>query len=1094
MLNIYTANQIESLISQLCYNLQSQPLSSPFEPEIIAVGNSAMERWLQVNISQLLGVEANYNFPLPASLLWSILRRKFPYLADQDPLSRTHLQWHIFTHLPTLIELTEFKLLARYIKNDAQGIKRWQLAAQIADIFDRYQYYRSDWLELVDDDNQWQASLWQSIVKQIKQHKTEIVAHYLQHLQAGDINEQDLPERISLFAPSTLPPLILNTLLQLADFIQIDFYLLAPTNQYWLDLVSQKVAAKRRLSDPDTAKYMETGNRLLSSWGKQGQVFFDQLVSISEYSQEYQRFQEPENHSILQHIKYDIYHLDDADVYKDKIVKDDDSISIHICHSPLREIQVLHDNLLHLLENDANLSPEDILVVAPNISDYAAYIEAIFRQSDNSTFIPWNISELSANEDIPLIRIFLQLFKLSESRFTHSEVLAYLDVSEVRHKFGLDDDDVVLIKQWLEAGAIRWGKNAQHKANLDLPAIKQNTWEQIQQRFFMGYAMGELDTLFDDISPLPHIEGNNSEILGKFWQLYKQLERYSLQLKKQQSLADWQITINHLLDSFFDDQQLEESYLQTIRDAVDQLMLNAQGIEANTLISRQLLCVILEENLAEVGNLHSFMSGGVSFSGFKPMRNLPFKVIAVLGLNDGSFPRQVHKVEFDLMQKQYKLGDPNPRDEDRYLFLETLLSAQDQLIISYIGRNIKDNTEKQASVLLKELLDYIDLRFRRCHIDDSKLSESSYSEHISNIHRLQAYHHSYFQAESKQASYAHYWCNIAQNISTPSLQSPRFDWQNRPKLEAPDAAWYDIDINRLVRFFQHPMRFFLQQRLGIYLHGDTEQIQDDEPFALNALEQYQLKHNLLQEWLQQRYQSTDKAVLHAKGILPHGHLATEVVDTIMQTLQPIIQQTEQLLGDNLAESLAINLQFNHSNNPETGVGETQFRINGSLQNIYPAIGLVEIKASALKGRDQINFWINYMCYRLSAPEHYCHDAYFIDNKHCYHIATEKISLKAARDYLDILLKYYHTGICKPLALLPQSSYAFIQEKIKGKQFIVEDSSQWQSDGQFNSPLGDQYDPYIQVVLRGLRDLPIHSPEFSAIAQDIYQYDLGSHLS
>jgi exodeoxyribonuclease V gamma subunit len=1081
MLNIYTANQIESLISQLCYNLQEQPLRSPFDQEIIAVSNSAMERWLQVNISQILGVEANYNFPLPAALLWSILRQSFPYLPDQDPLSRANLQWHIFTHLPKLLELAEFELLAHYTQSDAQGIKRWQLAAQIADIFDRYQYYRNDWLELVDADNQWQALLWQSIVEHIKQHKTEIVARYLQHLHAGTIEAEALPERISLFAPSTLPPLILDTLLQLADFVQIDFYLLAPTNQYWLDLVSQKVAAKRRLSDPDVAKYMETGNRLLSSWGKQGQVFFDQLVSISEYAQEYQQFQEPENYTVLQQIKHDIYHLYDADVYAEKSAKNDRSISIHICHSPLREIQVLHDNLLNVLAHDPSLSPEDILVVAPNISEYAAYIEAVFRQSDNSPFIPWNISDLSANEDIPLIRIFLQLFKLAESRFTHSEVLAYLDVTEVRNKFSLQDDEVVLIKQWLEAGAIRWGKSAQHKANLNLPAISQNTWEQTQQRLFMGYAMGEMDTLYEDIAPLPHIEGNNSEILGKFWQLYRQLERYSQQLKKQQSLADWQITINRLLDSFFDDQFLEESHLQTIRDAVDQLMLNAQGIDPNTLISRQLLCVILENNLAEVGNLHSFMSGGVSFSGFKPMRNLPFKVIAVLGLNDGSFPRQVHKTNFDLMQKNYRLGDPNPRDEDRYLFLETLLSAQDQLLMSYIGRDIKDNTEKQASVLLKELLDYIDLRF--CQSDTP--AQGSYSHSITTVHRLQAYHDSYFKTDSEnmQHSYAHYWCNIAQKINDSSIKKDPISWQNRPELETPDAAWFDIDVSRLVRFFQHPMRFFLQQRLGIYLHNETKQINDDEPFALNALEQYQLKNNLLEEWLQKRNQNTDQAMLHAKGILPHGNLANEIIDTLMQTLQPIIQQTEQLLGDESVESLAINLSLNNKEH-----------IQGSVQNIYPTIGLVEIKASPLKGRDQINFWINYMCYRLSAPDHYCHDAYFIDSKKFYHIGADCISLQEARDYLECLLGYYRLGICKPLALLPQSSYAFMQAQSKGKNIIIEDSPAWRSDGQFNRPLGDQYDPYIQMVLRGLNDLPIHSQEFMDLAQDIYQYDLNRHLS
>lgn len=1123
MLNIYTANQIESLISQLCYNIQSQPLHSPFDPEIIAVGNSAMERWLQVNISQLLGVEANTDFPLPASLLWTLLSQHFPDLSEQDPLGRTHLQWRIFSHLPQLLAKPEFSRIARYIQNDTQGVKRWQLAAQISDIFDRYQYYRNDWTEYAQDENQWQTILWQSLIEEIEYNKVQLLHEYIAALQSGIISSEQLPERISLFAPSTLPPLLLNLLLQLSEWVQIDFYLLAPTHKYWLDLVSQKVEAKIRLSRPDELKYMETGNRLLSSWGRQGQVFFDQLVSVSEYTEEYQHFQEPENQTVLQQLKYDIYHLLDANHDAEKMAKQDNSLSIHICHSPLREIQVLHNNLLHLLDNDPNLYPEDILVVAPNISDYAAYIEAVFRQSDDMPFIAWNISDLNTNEDIPLIRAFLQLFKLAESRFTQSEILMYLEVAEVQQKFGLDNAEVKLIKQWLEAGAIRWGKSAKHKASLNLPALSQNTWEQSEHRLFMGYAMGDIDSTFEDIAPLSDIEGNNSEILGKFWQFYSTLENYSQRFNTPQTLTAWQISINQLLESFFADQQLEESHLQTIRDAVDQLMLNAEGITVDTLISRQLLRIILESSLAEVGNLHRFMSGGVSFSGFKPMRNLPFKVIAVLGLNDGSFPRQVHKIEFDLMQQHYQVGDPNPRDEDRYLFLETLLSAQDQLLISYVGRNIKDNTEKQASVLLKELLDYIDIRF--C---DPQQPERLYSDLITQVHRLQAYHPSYFKTPANvendaddtnnnsdnvsakiginQQSYANYWCNIAKQVTQinqshqennkvgNSHNTDLISWQQRPELAAPDEAWYNIDVSQLIRFFKHPMRFFLQQRLGIYLHRDSNEIHDDEPFNLDALEKYKLKNTLLEEWQQQHQcqdnqaenslQQTDQAVLYAKGILPHGHQAEELLAQLQSELEPVIKEAEQLLADELPQSLAIDLHFYDDTTQQ------DYTIQGSLAHAYPAIGLVEMKAGKLNGADQVNFWISYMCYRLSEASDYCQDGYFIDNKACYHIPAEAISQTDAKDYLNTLLAYYHQGICKPLALLPKSSYALVQAKAKHKHFNAEKSPEWQSDGEFNRPLGDQYDHYIQVILRGLSDLPINSQEFIQISGDVHRFDLS----
>lgn len=1073
MLNIYTSNNIQSLVQHLSLSIDGNPLESPFTPEIIAVNSTAMEKWLRIRISEISGVEANYQFPLPASLLWSVLQRQFNNLPETDPLSRSHLQWHIFTRLPTLLDQPDFSVLKKYIKNDTNGIKRWQLSVKIADVFDRYQYYRPDWLTLAIDENHWQKLLWEEIIAKVNQHKTQIVDDFIAACQAGQIQTANIPERISLFAPSTLPSLLLNTLLQLAHITEINFYLLAPTDQYWLDLVSQKAAAITRLRRPDETAYLDTGNRLLSSWGTQGQIFFDQLISSSEQAKEYQYFQEPLTTSVLDQLKHDIYTLQDANVEQEKILKEqDNSLIIHCCHSPLREVQVLHDQLLDLFVADDTLDPEDILVVAPDISQYASYIEAVFQKNDNKPFIPWNLSDTDLDTDIPIIRIFLQLLSLPDSRFEHSEVLSYLDIPEIRQKFKLDDDDIVLIYDWLEASAVRWGKSGQHKHALGLPEITQNTWMQAKNRLFMGYALGETDKLFEDIAPISQVEGNASEALGKFWQLYDTLETYSQYLKKAQPLADWQATIKQLLDDLFDDSQSDEGHLQTIRDSINDLVNETRTYGTSETISRQLLQLMLQDKLAETSNLHAFMSGGVSFSGFKPMRNLPFKVIVILGMNDTSFPRQTHRIEFDLMHKHYQAGDPNARNEDRYLFLETLLSAENTLLISYIGRSLKDNSEKQPSVLLRELMDYLDLRFTASANDTTP-----YSQHICHTHRLQAYHSSYFKTPD---SYDRYWCKVAQQINNPP-ENKTISWED-VLLEEPDATWRDIDVNRLISFFRHPIRAFFQQRLKIYLGDHSERCDDDEPFDFDALEQYKLKARLLDEWLQHRCIKTTQAELHAEGLLPHGQVADEIMQSMDENIEPLFQQIETIVGDERAKPLAINLTLCDDSHCD-------WKITGSLSHVYPNIGLVEIKPSKLKGVDQLEFWIKYMLYRLSNEDGYCQDGHIIDIENSYTIAAHHITQDDAKAYLQDLLKYYWLGMCKPLALLPKSSAEMIKQERNGKSFQGENSTAWKADGAFNSPTGDLYDPYIELALREMAELPINTQEFIDVSHTAYRFEI-----
>ena len=291
------SNRVESLQQQLCARLQESPLRDPFHAEFILVPGNAMRRWLGLQIAMEHGVAANIEFPLPAAWIWQVAARAHsldPTVApSEDPLSREQAAWHIFAALPALLPTAGFEELSRYLRDDTSEVKRWQLAQRIADVFDRYQYYRPDWIRAWSRPGSpvmppgapypvWQPVLWRVLVARCGgAHRVALLDQLLQVLETAQpqvIAALQLPARLSCFALSSLPALFVQVFKALAAHIDIHFYQHSPTDQYWADLRSKKALARQRLAAPQTAALLETGNELLASWGRQGQAFQDQLL------------------------------------------------------------------------------------------------------------------------------------------------------------------------------------------------------------------------------------------------------------------------------------------------------------------------------------------------------------------------------------------------------------------------------------------------------------------------------------------------------------------------------------------------------------------------------------------------------------------------------------------------------------------------------------------------------------------------------------------------------------------------------------------------------------------------------------------------
>ncbi len=1076
------SNRVEALHLQLTQLLAHEPLADPFQEEVIIVPSVAMQRWVNQQLALQHGIAANIQYPLPAAWIWSLAARTNPDVLStgEDPLSRDNAAWRIYSLLPRCLEQAEFQELQRYLANDDTGVKRWQLAQRLADIYDRYQYYRPDWIRdwsarrsnaqaLSAGVPAWQVALWQGLVQECPDsHRVALIDKLLQSLNDSRAKEALLaaiPERINCFALSALPPLFVQVLHALAQHLDIFLFLHSPTDQYWADLRSQKDQARMRLDKPAEAIYYDTGNELLASWGRQGQAFQDLLLNDDSIeSTHWEAYLQAGHDNLLHRLQDDILTLSNELAQ----VSLDDSIEISLCHSPMRECQVLHDRILSAIDADPTLKPEDILVMVPEISRYAPYVEAVFRQDEHSQrpFIPWNLSDINVADEHPLVRVFLQALSLASSRFSFSELASYLEVPQIAANYSLEGSAQEELLAMLRESEVRWGIDAAHKASLDLPTTPQNTWEHGIDRLLAGYAMGGID-LWQGVAPMSAVGGGSAAALGRFCSLLEALKQWHLSLKQSRSALQWQEMLNAMLDTLFGSLRDDEDRLQQIREAIDDLASQA-GEET---LSIELLQLCLEDSLSTRTQHNRFFSGGVSICGMRPMRSLPFRMICILGLNDAAFPRTEQSQSFDGMSKHWQAGDPRKGDEDRYLLLETLLCARDKLYLSYTGRSLKDNSELQASVLLREFFDFLNAHYSLVDKEQEPIAKS-----LSNEYPMQAFSWRQFVTSNNNAqmqSYDPWWHRVASILQGANSREERLQAWPDASIALTDEPLEQIELSRLVRFMQHPVKGFFNTRLGIYLREDYTD-EDDENFSLDGLQTWQMHKSLIAAFLQDEQMQSDELLnlYRAQGVLPHGAMAQNAYSAMRSQVEDLLERLQTYEGlSTVSLSLQIECQLPNTKSVVT--------VTGQIEHYYPGHGLLHYTPSSLKPKTILALWLEHLAFCAMHPQGESMKSVLI----CKDDEIEFSGMPAseAKVQLAEYLSLYLEGLCRPLPLFPLASYELglgddeaAIKKARGK---------WtRSEYSYSA---DEADPYIELVYRHCAKDPIEEPNHIDLAQRVY---------
>ncbi|MCM0083530.1 exodeoxyribonuclease V subunit gamma [Geomonas sp. Red32] len=1050
-LNIYTSNRLENLVEALAEVLR-QPLASPFTPELLVVQRKGMQRWIAMELAGKLGIWANCEYPFPNKMAWQLFARTLPGIGDTSFFSAPIMTWKIVEMLPAFLHREEFAPLRHYLADDRDGLKRFQLASRVADTFDQYTFFRPEMLLEWEagKGGDWQEILWRELSRfGGGQHRGRLKYEFSRLLQESSPGDPALPERITVFGVSYLPQYHLDILADAARHTTVNLFLLSPCREYWGDIVTPREMARLRA---DEQEYVTEGNPLLASLGKLARDFSNMVIDGgSAVVSETDLYRDPGDATLLAAVQSDILNLRGAGLEEKRIIAPEDrSLQIHSCHSPLREIEVLHDNLLDLLASDPTLECRDIVVMTPDIESYAPYVSMVFDGgSDPSKKIPFSIADRSLASEGAVAAVLLKLLTLAGSRLTATAVFDLLESPPVRARFGLDLQELELIRGWIEETRIRWGIDEQHRASLGLPAYRDNSWSAGLDRLLLGYAMPEDDDLlFNGVLPYGEIEGNSARTLGKFADFLRHVLDLSRTLTHPRALPEWRRELIRLLGDFVEAGDELAHELSAITKVVGSLDEGAEKAGFSGPVDLAVIRSWLTSRLGEEEQGTGFLTGSVTFCAMLPMRSIPFRVVALIGMDDKAFPRQSRPPGFDLIARHPRKGDRSVRDEDRYLFLECLMSAREYFYLSYVGQSIKDNSAIPPSVLVSELIDAVGKGFA--------VPEGKVEERLVIRHRLQAFSKSYFLPDSGLFSYSTE--NYAALVEAAGHAAPPSHFISAGLKEPPEEM-RNVTLKQLVSFFANPSRFLLESRLGIRLEDLAVPLEEREAFAVDHLDAYGIKQQILARRLSRCDLEPLFAATRGRGMLPparHGDLVlaktVAEVDELAAAIETFIDGEEQLEP----------VRF------ESNLGP--FLFSGQLAGIWPSCK-VSYRCAKMKAKDEISCWIEHLVLNAMAPEGYPRESVLAMKDG----AVRFKPVDGAVEMLASLLGCYWQGLKAPLRFFPASSLEYVSSGWDLSKAL----KKWESGYNYE---GEQEDRHFQLCF-GREETPLNC-DFESCARQL----------
>ncbi|HKG68327.1 MAG TPA: exodeoxyribonuclease V subunit gamma, partial [Segetibacter sp.] len=879
----------------------------------------------------------------------------------------------------------QFRKISNYYTND--DVKRMALAEKVADLFDQYQIYRTemvrDWNEnklFFDINNDWQKYLWikaKEVLGDNMPDKTVIGRYIIEALRQPEQRKKLIAQipNIHVFGLSIITAYHLRIFYELSRVISVTFHLLNPApGIYWFEDKSEKQIAlwrkksKMKLSASDL---QSTGNPLLTGWGRVLQdtfgLFFENDVFLNQYND--LDAKEPLPETLLGKIQNDIFNNNDP-ANRNEITENDvkdGSITVNSCYTVAREAEVLYNYLVYLLDQRAEtLSARDIVVMVSDINAYAPYIKAVFNSAPYK--FPYTIADESFTISNNLFSTLQSVLALSEENFKAEEVLQLLDSSYIRNRFSITD--IELIRKAVDMANIRFGIEGRKEDDSIYVS-----WKNGIRRIIYGICMsGEDEYMVDGYStyPLDIAEGEDSFELIRFCHFAEVLISTIEERKNVKTITEWGEYIEQVVDKLIC--QTEESndvdYQQLLQNLEKLYLLN--DIVADK-ISFDVFKHSFVNSLSAESRSGTFATGGITFCSLIPMRSIPFKVVALLGLNFDKFPRKETRVSFNLMEQEKRRGDRNVKENDKHLFLESILSARKYFYVSYIGRSSKDNAILPPSVLLDELLDYI-----QAGVPDEKISVRQF---LITTHPLHSFSQKYLKEEARLYNYLGDSEIINHKISVSNSAVPE------------PLTFDEISIDSLIGFFKNPFKSYYNNVLQIRYEQDNVLLPENEVFEIDNLQSWQIQQDLLFTEAEELPAYRNKGV--ATGNLPLKNMADWVLTNTENTITGVKQLVKECIGEATEKSINIEVQLYN------------MLLKGKLNRIYDD-KLMFISISNKESKYLLEAYIKYLI-AIASGERV--DLYFISAKKnkVFRIGRNSRSQRSALKALERLAGFYKQG-------------------------------------------------------------------------------------
>lgn len=1087
MIHLQKYSSLSDAAAGLAEVLRHHQPADPLVEQSVIVPNMDTARWLKLELADIQGISANLRMILPSDWQYRQIRKLYPDLPKKLPSDILPMAWSLFDLLSDDITCRQYPLLNDYITRQSTGNREtaiWQLSSQIASVLDQYLVYRPDMLINWQNgntgkskDEQWQAKLWNQLNGRWKElsdplfhnNRAELYMELIHAIQHGEI---ECDEPLFIFNPGLIPTPILQSVKNYSQHQDVLFAYTSPIQEQGMNndqntnpllesfgreaLELDQIYSKFFGSPAEVSTTDDQGgtrsdqsnektvlNRIQALTRKNEPVTpensGDEPAGLQESDNPQNSDDEPDG---LKGSVNTVINEDEPAGFKGSDQKvqpaqtngfSDGSIRIHSCHSPLREIETLYHSLLEMFEQDNTLTPDDILVATPDPDLYEPFIKAVFGTTEEELpSIPWHLSSGTGKENV-IENCLRSWLELPDSRFKKQPVLDLFSMNPVRDKADVSESDVNEIKGWISENNVMWGLNGEHRKEMGQPPVDAQTWHSALKRGWLGqWIADEPGLIYDDTLLFAGIRtASQKEAWAAFSEYLNQLDRAGKEAETHRTGREWCQWIEEKLGELIGSDTLAQNQALIVRNVLDQVNQSCATAESQQVVSFGLIRSVILDLLDRKSSAGALFTRGVTFSSMVPVRSIPFRVIALIGLNDGTFPRKETIIDFDLMAQQPEPGERNRKLEDRNLFLESILSASDIHYISYVGQSPVDNEEIPPSTIVSEWIDQV-----------SAVSGVK-RETVVQEEALHLFSESYFTRQNKGV-----YSKLAyQTASKLKNRDHSIEGLKPDLIKEVDHEWYQgVTLERFIRFYKNPVRAFLTEQMGASLRSPDE---EKDEFSLNHLEKHLIFQKMMGWLIAGRSEPEIFELIRHAGIVPGGWAGESLLTELLNHCKTALRFLRNRGMEPQFAELTVDLQ----------IGDLHF--SESLQS-FSKNSLLDVEPSGLSGALLIQTWIRHLAWQVSSEEKSTSGLLCElkkgDPRWCTFNEVEK-----PLEILQKLVSLYQKGQSEPLFFFPKALYAYKDAVEKGEGDKSVDKAALEFEGG-DYRFGEKDDLSIQILL------------------------------